>query len=130
MIFKRLILPSLLFVTFSSSVHAQSQLKVLAELFRNINCGNCQSADNAYETYRASHPGIVVINYHNSNTDPNDPFYVQSKPSSENRDKFYNPSGNADPAGSIDGAGTVNTEGQWETFSNIALGHPLPLITT
>ena len=61
---------------------------VLAELFRNIDCGNCQVADNSFEAYVKSHPGVVLINYNNSTPNPNDPFYLASSPASHDRDLF------------------------------------------
>src|SRR5580692_10189220 len=38
-------------------ISALAQPRVLAELFRNVNCGNCQQADDEYTTYMASNPG-------------------------------------------------------------------------
>ncbi len=66
---------------------------ILAELFSNVNCGNCPVPDNMYENYVNSHSNVAVINYHNSTTDPQDPFYLASLPASQQRDVFYGGSG-------------------------------------
>jgi len=109
---------------------AQTQPTVLAELFRNINCSNCQVPDNEYEAYMSTHPGIVLINYHNSTGDPQDPFYTASLPASNDRDLFYGGPLN-DPDAFIDGisagAGQQN-EPAWEAITNAALSKPLNAI--
>lgn len=108
---------------------AQTAPAVLAELFRNIDCLNCQTPDNAFESFVQSHPGIVVINYNNDTPDPNDPFYIASLPASKDRNEFYGGStGLSDPTAYIDGifAGSgSNTEPQWEADANAGLAHPL-----
>jgi hypothetical protein len=106
------------------------QPKVLAELFRNDNCSNCMTADTNYDNYVASHPGVVLINYSNSNADANDPFFVASKPASDDRDKFYAPNvGLSDPNAYIDGfAGGANAEPTWESITTLSLSNTLPVI--
>ena len=112
-------------------ISALAQPAALAELFCNINCSNCPTPDNAYDNFLASHPDVVLVKYHNSDTDPNDLFYTGSKPASQNRDVFYGgPGGQNDPAASIDGIVAGSEEAQWETYSNLALEHPLPVITS
>jgi hypothetical protein len=121
-----------LFASLAAPLTLSAQPKALAELFSNFNCKNCRTPDDQYSEYLKSHPEIVLINYHNSNTDPNDDFFNKAKPSSENRDDFYSGGGDlTDPVAFVDGifAGTgSNTEPQWETFSNLSLQHPLPVI--
>ncbi|MFI5202023.1 MAG: T9SS type A sorting domain-containing protein [Candidatus Kapaibacterium sp.] len=101
----------------------QTTPTVLAELFSNINCPNCPGPDSTYEVYVAAHPGAVLINYHNSTTDPNDPFYVASLPGSQDRDVFYGGPQN-DPSAWIDGFSS--TLGNWETNTDQAAQHTFP----
>lgn len=56
--------------------------RVLVELFRNVNCGNCRLPDITYEDWLKKNPqaNAAVIYYHNHITDPQDPFYLASKP--------------------------------------------------
>ena len=109
-----------------------AQPAVLAELFRNINCSNCQTPDNNYETYMSTHPGVVLINYHNSTGDPQDPFYTASLPASNDRDQFYGGSGGlSDPNAYIDGisAGSgAQSEPTWEAYTTAALSNALNAI--
>ncbi len=101
---------------------------ILAELFSNVNCGNCPVPDNMYENYVNSHSNVAVINYHNSTTDPQDPFYLASLPASQQRDVFYGGSGGlSDPTAYIDGVFAGSTEGTWETYSNAAVGKAIPI---
>ncbi len=112
-------------------ISALAQPTVLAELFCNINCTNCPTPDNAYGNFLSSHPGVALIKYHNSDTDPNDLFYTGSKPASQDRDVFYGgPGGQSDPSASIDGIVAGSEESQWETYTNLAFEHPLPAITS
>ncbi len=109
---------------------AQQQPSVLTELFCNINCGNCPAPDSKYETYRSIHPNVIVINYHNSTTDNQEPFFVASFPYSQQRDQFYGGSGGlSDPSGYIDGIFGSN-ESVWEALSNADAGKALPISPT
>ena len=107
----------------SAASAQQTTPTVLAELFSNINCPNCPGPDSTYEAYVAAHPGVVLINYHNSTTDPNDPFYIASLPGSQQRDVFYGGPQN-DPSAWIDGF--LSTLGNWETNTDQAMQHTLP----
>jgi hypothetical protein len=112
-------------------ISAVAQPKVLAELFRNVGCGNCQQADDEYATYMASNPGIILINYHNSIGTPNDPFYKASFPASSDRSNFY--SVPADPTAIIDGyfsGDGSNTESAWQTNTTTSLAYQLPTINS
>jgi hypothetical protein len=112
-------------------INALAQPTVLAELFCNVNCANCPTPDNAYGNFLSSHPGVALIKYHNSDTDPNDLFYTASKPASQDRDVFYGgPGGQNDPSASIDGVVAGSEEAQWETYTNLSLEHPLPSISS
>lgn len=111
-------------------ISALAQPTVLAELFCNVNCTNCPTQDDAYNSYLASQPDVVLINYHNSDTDPNDPFYTASNPAAQDRDVFYGgPGGQNDPSASIDGFVAGTTAASWESYTNLSLAHPLPAIT-
>ena len=110
---------------------ALAQPTALAELFCNINCSNCTTPDNTYDKYLSSHPDVALIKYHNSTTDPQDPFYTFSKPASQDRDVLYGGSGGQnDPSASIDGITAGSEESQWESYTNLSLAHPLPGITS
>src|SRR5580765_4169673 len=101
-----------------------SQPKALAELFSNFNCKNCRQPDDKYYTFLKSHPEVVLISYHNSNTDPLDQFYTHSV-SADTRDKFYG-GPLTDPNGFFDGASpgpNSDPEPLWETFTNFSLSN-------
>jgi len=119
-------------VLYVAPLSLSAQPKALAELFSNFNCKNCRTPDDQYYAYLKNHAEIILISYHNSNTFSEDEFFTHAKPSSETRDDFYSGGGDlTDPVAFIDGifAGTgSNTEPQWETYSNLALQHPLPVI--
>lgn len=80
----------------------------------------------------STHPGVVLINYHNSTGDPQDPFYTASLPGSNDRDQFYGgSSGLSDPNAYIDGisAGSgQQAEPTWEAFTTAAISKPLNAI--
>jgi hypothetical protein len=118
----------ILFTWFPLVASAQTPT-VLAELFRNIDCTNCAQPDNSFESFVASHPGVIVINYNNGTPNPNDPFYIASNPASQDRNQFYGgANGLGDPTAYIDGlfGGTGSpTEPQWEAIANAGLSKPL-----
>lgn len=125
----------LILVTWFPLVASAQTPTVLAELFRNIDCTNCAQPDNSFESFVASNPGVVVINYNNGTPNPNDPFYIASNPASQDRDQFYGgANGLGDPTAYIDGlfAGTnSSSEPQWEAIANAGFSKPLnPLFPT
>ncbi|HWF45202.1 MAG TPA: T9SS type A sorting domain-containing protein [Candidatus Kapabacteria bacterium] len=118
-------------VSFANRSFAQTQPKVLAELFSNINCGNCSGPDEQYYGYASQHPelGVEIISYHNEITDPYDLFYNPShKPPNSNpnpsvaaRESLYNIQ--VDPSGLIDGIPASQT--QWATTTQTYAQTPL-----
>ena len=119
----------MLAVVLVSRSFAQTTPKVLAELFSNINCGNCSGPDEQYFQFDSLHPeyGIVVINYHNGISEPpnnpHDPFYLASRSSVDAREapNFYNVTQN--PTGFLDGIPTSQT--QWTATTQQYAQSPL-----
>src|SRR5581483_10949804 len=112
----------------SQQSFAQTQPKVLAELFGNFGCTNCRTPDDNYSVFVAQNPndGIVVINYHNEFPDVSDHFYVESKAAVTPRESssFYNVTG--DPSAFIDGVPSESTpQFQWINSTNTDLAVPL-----
>ena len=113
-------------------ISAAAQPTALAELFRNFGCNNCEPPDSAYGYYLSKHPGVVLINYHNSIPYQEDPFYKASASSVNVRNQFY--SVQANPTAFIDGVFAGNSqasEPQWEnnTTGAIALSSHLSPIS-
>jgi hypothetical protein len=102
---------------------------VLAEIFRNTDCAACATPSASFESYTTSHPGIVVINYHNGNPSSSDPFYTASLQASLARDQFYGgASGLSGPVAYVDGifAGSGSqSETEWEAYANAGISKPL-----
>ncbi|HEY3874698.1 MAG TPA: hypothetical protein VGM92_04430 [Candidatus Kapabacteria bacterium] len=112
----------------TTSVKAQP--KVLAELFCNFNCPNCPVPDSTYEAYAGSHPGVVLINYHNSIADNKDIFYTNSNTNgaADARSNLYAVA--SDPSASIGGTAIPSSDGElvWETpYTSSELKLSLPL---
>ena len=109
-----------------------AQPAALAELFSSFGCGNCHGPDSAYEVYLSKHPGVVLINYHNTTADPQDEFFQESKSAgSQDRDFLYGGgSAQSDPAASIDGYTAGSIESSWENATNTALANTLPATIT
>jgi hypothetical protein len=120
-------------VAFAGRSSAQTQPKVLAELFSNINCGNCTAPDEQYDQFESQHPedGIIILNYHNGITEPpnnpHDPFYLAARSDVDVRggSSFYNVI--QDPTGFIDGIPTSQT--QWTTTTQTYAQTPLTPIS-
>jgi hypothetical protein len=110
---------------------AQTQPQILAELFCSFGCSNCPTPDSNYYQFVSENPsyGIVVINYHNSISDPTDKFYLESRTDVDARDgsNFYNL--NSDPDAFINGYVSQSTPYEWITDTKTDIGFPLTPIT-
>jgi hypothetical protein len=98
-----------------------SNAQVIAENFRNTNCGNCKIPDDQYEEFIAANPSykVILINYHNSITNPVDVFYIASKADVDQRsDDFYSVA--TDPYMFVDGYSAGSKVSDWKAYTQEA----------
>lgn len=96
---------------------ASAQSPVLAELFRNVNCGNCKPEEDQYENYLNSHPNVILIYYHNLITLSTDPFYLASKADVDARSNVFYKIG-ANPHAFINGKNAQSSATAWKNSTN------------
>lgn len=69
---------------------AQSQKKVLQELWSNVECGPCQSAQLILEAQVAANPNdVIFIGYHANYPSPTDPMYLENTTELDYLMNFY-----------------------------------------
>ncbi len=102
--------------------------QVVAENFRNTDCGNCRVPDLEFEQFIEDYPNykIILINYHNSNPYPQDPFYLASKADVDYRSNTYYVV-MSDPWMFIQGINASSTVSTWKSYAQQAAGIPLPI---
>lgn len=110
----------------TQSAYAQIP-SVLVENYRNDNCGNCRIPDIEFEGWieeNKSNVHIDILYLHNEITDPQDPFYLESKNDVQYRSgvNFYNISSN--PRVMVQGFDAGTTIGDWKTFVGFAAQQP------
>jgi hypothetical protein len=96
-----------------------SNAQVIAESFRNTNCSNCKIPDEQYEDFIAANPSykVILVNYHNSITNPADVFYLASKADVDQRSgkNFYNVEN--DPFMFVGGYTAGDLVSNWKTLT-------------
>lgn len=99
-----------------------AQHKVLVELFGNTGCAPCKQADEGYEAFMKSNPGlgIVRINYHNNFPAPADIFYPGKNSAVDFREgaSYYNFVNGGDPWGFFNGVDGGFNESAWESTTS------------
>ena len=111
---RKTLLLSAFFILRLTAVADAQQPTVLAEVFSNINCSNCKLQDPPFEDYLLDKPNIVLITYHNGNTDLTDKFFLVARQGRSDlyRDQLYNFS--ADPVAAINGKTSGFSAQVWE----------------
>jgi hypothetical protein len=86
-------------LSFSFAQTSYAQPAVIVENYRNDNCGNCRIPDIEFEKWIEDNKSTVhvdILYLHNEITDPQDPFFLESRAdvSFRNGTNFYNVSSN------------------------------------